>query len=386
MPGEVFVLGVARSGSTLLRLILDTHDAIACPGELSLGRLAEQLFHAAYYSLGQLSRDGEEARVAAAIAFVRSTIARLMQEYAAVKGKRVWAEKTPDNVTYAPRLAQVFPDARFVCLYRHPADHIRSGIESARFGKLNADLWDHDRGCEHYVQQTRKLLDFEAANREKCFRLAYEDLVSHPEQVLPEMFRFIGVDWDPGLIARVFTTPHDDGPGDPKALLAARIYQTSMGRGREALPILASIAARLQNEIAQLTIELGYRAIDTPASHVEPRPRAAGSMPPPASVAELFESYFPAKLRSGTQLTGSIEFRVKGAGGGNWTLDLNAAPPVIRPGSGQADCTITIRADDVLKLVAGEVDAGECYLNARLKVSGDEAMALSLGRLLFAPS
>jgi putative sterol carrier protein len=78
-----------------------------------------------------------------------------------------------------------------------------------------------------------------------------------------------------------------------------------------------------------------------------------------------------------------VKFLVKGSGGGAWTLNFAQQPVSIEPMNQEADCTITIRSEDLIKLATGELNVGECYLQAKLRVTGNEAIAVSLGRALF---
>src|ERR1043165_3692102 len=93
-----FILSCERSGSTLLRYIVDTHPDIACPGELNLGDLCGLLYHSTYYSLAQVLASEEIERSSRTIEKVREIISDLMSEYAAAKGKRLWCEKSPGNL------------------------------------------------------------------------------------------------------------------------------------------------------------------------------------------------------------------------------------------------------------------------------------------------
>jgi len=375
----VFVLSLPRSGSTLLRLILDTHPQIACPGELRLGRSIENLYHSIYYTTGQLIEGDEDERVKTVYEQVRHSVNAFMTAYAHARGKRMWAEKTPENISYAARLKATFPNARFVCLHRHPLDLIRSGFEAAKFGKLVFDLWDHDSGCDFYVKQTRMLLDFQQANPDVCFPIKYEDIVNDAERGLEPMFAFLGLRWDSSLIAKVFNTPHDDGLGDPKARTASHIYTSSIGRGAELAPILAQIAPRLRDEIAAITAELGYPPLQAQAEPMSTNPEGS-----PNSIDEFFRMYVPAKLSRMAKLKGSVQFQVKGAGGGAWNVNLNSTPAEVRSGTADTDCTITIRAEDLLKLAKSQLNIGECFVQAKLKLAGNEAVAVSFGRALFA--
>jgi hypothetical protein len=385
---QVFVLSLPRSGSTLLRLLLDTHPAIACPGEMQLGRLCDALQHTLLYSLGQTVVGGDEGRGRWVARETQALIEGLLSRYLAAKGKAIWAEKTPANLEHAETLRAVFPQAAFICLYRHPLDTIRSGFESMRFGRLKYNLWDYRSGCEFYVEQTRRLLDFERKHAQCCLRVRYESLVSDAASSADALFSFLRLPWERDLLERVFTTAHDRGPGDPKAELATRIYADSLGRGAEVLPILKGLPASLREAIGALAVELGYPPVNFDAHPTTPESRQAPARAATvSSVEEFFRSYLPRRLEhsSGARrgLRGVVRFEVKGAGGGVWTVDLERTPALVVPEQRDADCVISVRSDDLLKLGNGELTVGECWLQAKLRLQGDEALAVSLGRTLF---
>jgi hypothetical protein len=383
---QIFVLCLPRSGSTLLRLLLDTHPAITCPGELYLGKLVESLYHSMYYSIGQLLDGDETERTSWVDQHVRADIEKFMKPYVEAKGKLVWAEKTPANLAHADLLKRTFPAAAFLCLHRHPLDLIRSGFESTKFGKLVFDLWDYQSGVDFCIEQTRLLLQFESVNPDCCFRLHYEDLVKDTAGVLARAFDFLGLQSEPEIAKAVFTTGHERGPGDPKAEFASRIYDTSIGRDDEIVPLLSKISPASKKKLENLIVELGYPRIDLTRGSVAERRHSNGAATRStfSSVEELFRTHFPAALQRSNGIQGSVKFQVKGNGGGTWTVNLGKGPAVFAPVDQEADCTITIRSDDLLKLATGELNVGECYLQAKLRVAGNEALAISLGRTLFA--
>jgi len=385
---QIFVLSLPRAGSTLLRLLLDTHPAICCPGELDLGNLVERLYHSLYFSSGQLLECNEAERSARTTRQARATIEGFMKPYARAKGKQLWAEKTPSNLAHASALQRTFPDAAFLCLHRHPLDLIRSGFESTRFGKLKFDLWDYQSGVDFCIEQTYALLQFEKANQDCCFRLHYEDIVEDGPAVLARAFHFLGLESDPEIVNAAFTTKHEHGPGDPKAEFTSRIYNTSIGRGAEIVMLLSDVSTSSKNRLKDLIVELGYPRTDLlPGPPVEKERTSDNGRAVPVtftSVEELFRTHFPARLQRKNDLQGSVKFLIKGNGGGTWTIKLDKDPAVFAPVNEESDCTITIRSDDLLKLATGELNVGECYLQAKLRVAGNEALAISLGRTLFA--
>src|SRR5690349_11887906 len=86
----IFILSCERSGSTLLRYIIDTHPQVSSPAHLHLGQLCSSLYKTAYYSIGQtMTVEDEAARERLVAAEVRRIVDDLMGRYAKMKGKRV---------------------------------------------------------------------------------------------------------------------------------------------------------------------------------------------------------------------------------------------------------------------------------------------------------
>ena len=149
----VFVLCMGRSGSTLLRLVLDTHPDLACPPETNIPALCSQL--AVVWSLIEgaplsLQRgDAPPAIPEAAIGGIRQTMDLMTAPYLARRGKKLYCDKSLGTAVYANLLLRVYPGARFICLYRHPMDMISSGLEACPWG-LNG------YGFDRYIADSRQ--------------------------------------------------------------------------------------------------------------------------------------------------------------------------------------------------------------------------------------
>lgn len=258
-PGQpakppVFILGVPRSGTTLLRTLLDSHSQIACGPETpwlgghqprSVMRLWQALRDEPWGYCASYGMDRAVVDVAAG-----KFVAHLMQEYARSKGKARWAEKTPDNALYVDFLLALFPDARSIHLMRNGLDvavstsvveEHRKGISSflERFlglgpgvppvenNPFNALLkWSHwDRLIERSLRR-REHLD-----------VNYERLVADPEGTLREVLGFIGEPFEPAMLDyagfRHEYPPWEWGSADVQA--RGQITAERVGRGRRAL-------------------------------------------------------------------------------------------------------------------------------------------------------
>jgi protein-tyrosine sulfotransferase len=84
----IFIFSCERSGSTLLRFILDTHPYVCCPGQLYLGPLCQSLYTSAYYSIAQLQKDSTESeKELVVIGEVRRIVSDMLERYAHGKGQ-----------------------------------------------------------------------------------------------------------------------------------------------------------------------------------------------------------------------------------------------------------------------------------------------------------
>jgi hypothetical protein len=270
----VFVLCNGRSGSTLLRFLLDAHPELACPPETNLPGLCVQL--ATVWSLIEgaplsANRGDEPPEVPeAAIAGVRETMDRMVGSYLARRGKKRYCDKSLGTARYAQLLTRVYPHARFICVYRHPMDVVASGIEACPWG-LNG------YGFDPYIAATpgnmvMALANFWADNvqvtlaaeemfGDQCYRLRYEDLVTDPETVMAQLFEFLAVAPAPGISDVCFSAERERyGPADYKIWYTSKISPDSVGRGWS-VPA-GMIAPQVLEMINELAGRLGYMAVD----------------------------------------------------------------------------------------------------------------------------
>jgi hypothetical protein len=133
---------------------------------------------------------------------------------------------------------------------------------------------------------------------------------------------------------------------------------------------------------------LGYEPLSI-SSHGAGDPPATidrNVAPTQVMIDDLFRVRFRKKLLEDGRPKGSATFVVKGVAGGIWNINLNMNPPSITVGAAESDCTITIRAEDLLKIANGDLNVGDCYLQARIKLAGNEALAVSIGQFLLGGS
>jgi protein-tyrosine sulfotransferase len=270
----VFVLCAARSGSTLLRFLLDAHPELACPPETNVPALCGQL--ATVWSLiegAPLSpnRGDEPPDIPdAAIAGVRETMGRMLGSYLARRGKQRYCDKSLGTARFADLLTRIWPEAKFICLFRHPMDVVSSGMEACPWG-LNG------YGFDQYIAETPgnavfALARFWADNAvailaaqeryaAKCCEVRYEDLVADVQGVSDRIFDFLGVARVPVIGGRIFAPERERfGPADYKIWHTSTITADSVGRGWT-MPA-EMIPSPVQETINELCGKLGYVPVD----------------------------------------------------------------------------------------------------------------------------
>jgi len=378
----------------MLRYIVDTHSKIACPSHLYLGNVLESLNRMVSGTIAQTEPGlNEEAQKKFAVQETREVVSKIMSCYIEAKGKQFWCEKTPMNLDYLSLLDTHFPDAKYICLYRHCMDVVHSSINLSKYRFLPEHVPYVHRNpgniiaamTENWLEKTARLLAFEAAHADRCFRVKYESIVMQPEVTLRPMFAFLNVDWEDGLLERVFQSEHDVGEGDGKATLSSTIRQNSVGKGLE-VP-RSGIPDKFLNAIDDLLHDLGYVPLDNYYS--QDTRVARHDAQADDAVRELFENRLKdaiSRNRALFPLLGGVwKVIVKGEFDNVLIVDLSGRQVVIKQGDFNADFTLALPASLLLDMVHGKRDAIEAFLQGEIKATGidDTALLMSFGRLLF---
>lgn len=401
-PDPVFVLCMGRSGSTLLRFLLDAHPELACPPETSMPALCGQL--SVVWSLIEgaplaAERDAAPPRVPdAAVAGIRRMLDEMTGSYLARRGKRLFCDKSLGSARFADLLTQIYPGARFLCLYRHPMDVIRSGLDACPWGLTGYGFDQYIVGspgnavlalARYWLDNATLINKVEQEQTEQCHRIRYEDLVEDPEGVMGEVYAFIGVRPALGIAQSCFSGERERfGPADHKIWATSKITGDSVGRG-ESIPaglILPPVTAAI-NELAAT---LGYLPVDedwgTPGRPADPRvpdtirsPAAqSGGGPAPGSGAleeclrsrlEGADERFADRWESCTSEKFLIVSRTTTSGETQWLVDIAARTITVE---GEADETGADDDgkvdDDVTWSILGSPQTWEAVLSGQLNL------------------
>jgi hypothetical protein len=295
-PPAPFVVGATRSGTTLLRLMLDAHPDVGIPSETHFfhklvkrserARISPELLAdtiITHKRWGDFHLDAGElrARFDEIEPFNLSDALRAFYGlYAEKHGKTRWGDKTPGYLRYMRRIEWVLPEARFIHLIRDGRD-VALSVLPMNWGPSSiteaAELWvervtiAREQGAlvNHYMEAK------------------YEDLVTETETTLRRVADFLELPWDSAMLdyheraeerlkEKARDLPRKKSRGDQPA--AARMASHAMAKqppdpkriGRWRTEMSADDRELYESVAGELLAELGYE-VGAPA---EPEPVA----------------------------------------------------------------------------------------------------------------
>lgn len=191
-PTPVFIVGMLRTGSTLLERLLSRHSALAARGEMTVltstfRKLRNPPFPEAF---PRLDRDAKQR--------IRETyLARLVRE----DGNSVaFVDKSPVNFKYLGAIVELFPEAVIVHTRRDPRDVGLSLFFQPLVSADSAYAFDM-KEIVHYYRGYQTLMDhWRSLLGDRIMDVSYESLVADPEPVLRGIVEALGLPWEDALL------------------------------------------------------------------------------------------------------------------------------------------------------------------------------------------
>ncbi|HWA90657.1 MAG TPA: sulfotransferase [Rhizomicrobium sp.] len=200
-----FIVGVGRSGTTLLRLMLDAHPALAIPSEtlflqdvVKNGVAQEDFFDivTAADTWPNMALDPDALRAALEdTTSLSDSIRAFYRLYARMHGKSRWGDKTPYYRVFLRDIASLLPEAHFIHVIRDGRDSALS-YQGLWFGPGD-DFEKQARFWSGEIAATRA----QARDVARYSEVRYEALVTDPEAVLRELCPALELDYDPAMLA-----------------------------------------------------------------------------------------------------------------------------------------------------------------------------------------
>src|SRR6266478_4880458 len=193
----IIIGGCQRSGTTLLRVMLDSHPHIACGPESGLlagSFLPQKLTKRFNVPTDEIWRLWGMAKDHA------DFVDRFLTRYAFDRGRQRWAEKTPHHARFLEYIFRHFPKAKFIHMIRDGRDVVCSIRTHPKYRivdgkKVATGIRKPIEPCiDSWLRETANGLRWR--DHPSYFEVRYEDLVNAPELQLRQLCDFIGEPWD----------------------------------------------------------------------------------------------------------------------------------------------------------------------------------------------
>ena len=188
---SIIILGFKRSGTSLLRVLLNSHSALAVGPEIKFMQLAVKKYPKTFEEFKEISK-----REAEDFEFPEATVLKIFNEskssddllrnwcieYKDKTGKKIWGDKTPQNFKYLKLLGNKFPDSLYVHIVRNPFDVMISSKKRNQFMGLHTVLaWVISNYKVRYIK------------KENLIFFKYEDFVKNPTYYLDIILGRLGL-------------------------------------------------------------------------------------------------------------------------------------------------------------------------------------------------
>lgn len=256
----IIIGGCPRSGTTLMRVMLDTHSRICCGPECSL--LLPRWPHVRNLARRFAIPEGAIRALFAASPSQGWFADEFFKLYCATLGKPRWAEKTVANIHHMDFIFSRFPKASFIHMIRDGRDTVCSLRTHPRHKVVNGALVELN--TRHPVEPcVRRWVEYVQAGLEhrsdpRYLEVRYEDLVAHPRATLERVFAFVGEPFEERVLnfheveggSRDFT----NNPQNPEA--NRPVYTKAVSRWRS--DFSAPEVATFKRLGGALLVELDY--------------------------------------------------------------------------------------------------------------------------------
>jgi hypothetical protein len=205
-PPAPFIVGVGRSGTTLLRLMLDSHSTLAIPPEANFGSAltafeqggvgpaVEAMVGNELWNDYNLPAEQFAHRVESRRPEAFADVLRVFYEfYAELHGKSRWGNKTPYFLARMTRVQQVLPEARFVHIVRDGRDVALSTVP----------IWFGPSEVTGVALEWSRMLGLarrQADSLDHYTEVRYEDLIREPTGTLQCLCEFLELEWEPAML------------------------------------------------------------------------------------------------------------------------------------------------------------------------------------------
>jgi hypothetical protein len=241
----IFIIGMPRTGTTLVDRILSSHPDVESAGELQAMPLAIKKA-AGTRSRTVLDPETVAAAMPADLGMVGREYLRMAHHHRREPTAR-FTDKFPGNFQYAGFMARALPSASIICLRRHPLDTVLSNFRNlfattSRYYDYSYDLLDI---AAYYVRFDRLMAFWRQALPGRILEVRYEDLVSDQEAQSRRMLWHCNLAWSDACLSFHANIAPVSTPS--AAQVRRPMYSDSVDRWRQHADVLAPVRRFFEN-------------------------------------------------------------------------------------------------------------------------------------------
>ena len=226
----IFIVGMIRSGTTLLDQIISSHPSVKSAGELR-------------YWINTISQIASDEKTPAG-----RELADMAQQYLESAQRLIgdydrFTDKMPLNLAFSGIIHSALPNARFIHIRRDPVDTCLS-VYTTYFGGGTPFAYLKEN-IVAYFKELQRMADYwrNLIPKDRFYEVSYEDLIAMPDREIPKIIEFCGLPWDEACLH------HEKNPGminTPSRWQARQpIYSSSTEKWRRYEPWLGAFAELL---------------------------------------------------------------------------------------------------------------------------------------------
>jgi hypothetical protein len=188
----IFIVGCPRSGTTLIRVILDSHPNICCGPETHIIEKIIKLDKNIHKNWNMLKPYGvDELEYDKKIGEILTLFTK---KYVLLKKKKRWAEKTPENIFNLDFINRLFPDCQIINVIRDGRDVVTSFKKRWGLLTIPTAIRKWNNSIELTLSYRKKF------EKNRYLEVRYEEIVNSPEIETKKIMSFLDERWTPKLL------------------------------------------------------------------------------------------------------------------------------------------------------------------------------------------